>query len=473
MMRRCLSLFLIVGLIAVLAVPVSAQESNDTAWIELMEEVSIGDDGKNWWYIENGQGVLTIPMYAERRLRKIDLLLWTPSGNRPTSASVTKGSKTTNLEIYSVGSYLTRICGYLPDSWYEEIEITLTKSNTTRVAYEVLSCKVTPLSMQEFEAAGSVLMDGKTYSFGTHIDIAAGVSGGTTSTTIRIDITDWQKFDKITVWGSSEDLLFTSFRATLGTQALTYDISYMSDAVTGQWTQSAHEFNGTFYTDENGEYYGDEYGGAYWDYGEGEISGDGFSEGYVETVTDGKRLFYLEFDLSGVDRSSVEPIYVYVTGLYHPYNGCSFNCQYVSGSVYIADTTDVAADARWWSRFSSFMIDLFGSDDSGALDDLGSNSDSISQSVGQIQEFEESQQAVLDNNLTQIQTTVDFTNFAAALSFVQSYINMTVIGISDYVIVFTLPMFLGLFFFLCSRVPGITRWKSPPPRSKQKGGGAP
>lgn len=141
----------------------------------------------------------------------------------------------------------------------------------------------------------------------------------------------------------------------------------------------------------------------------------------------------------------------------------------VTGSLEIADVTEVS----WWQKFTTFMNGLFGGDDQGALDDLGDSSNSISSNTDQIHGFEQSQQAVLDNNFAQIQTAVTFTNFAAALVFVQKYANMTFSGISGYAIVFTLPLFLGLFFYLCSRIPGITRWKTPPPRSKPKGGGKP
>ena len=106
-----------------------------------------------------------------------------------------------------------------------------------------------------------------------------------------------------------------------------------------------------------------------------------------------------------------------------------------------------------------------------SIDDLDQGSASISQGTSDIGSFEQSQQSVLDNNFATIQNAVTFTNFAAALVFVQRYANMTFDGISKYAIIFTLPLFLGLFFYLCSRIPGITRWKTPPPRSK--GGGSP
>ena len=47
MMKRCFSLLLVVGLIAVLAVPVSADEQVD-GWIELLEFASVQANNENW-----------------------------------------------------------------------------------------------------------------------------------------------------------------------------------------------------------------------------------------------------------------------------------------------------------------------------------------------------------------------------------------------------------------------------------------
>lgn len=113
----------------------------------------------------------------------------------------------------------------------------------------------------------------------------------------------------------------------------------------------------------------------------------------------------------------------------------------------------------------------FGVRDEDAIDDLDQSSGSISQGAADIHDFEQSQQDTLNTGFATIQNAVTFTSFANALVFVQRYANMTVTGISKYTIVFTLPLFLGLFFYLCSRVPGVTRWKSRPPKSK--GGGSP
>ena len=48
-------------------------------------------------------------------------------------------------------------------------------------------------------------------------------------------------------------------------------------------------------------------------------------------------------------------------------------------------------------------------------------------------------------------------SFGNALAFVQVYATNIANGIDDYLIVFTLPIFVGIFLYVCSRAPGITR----------------
>lgn len=101
-------------------------------------------------------------------------------------------------------------------------------------------------------------------------------------------------------------------------------------------------------------------------------------------------------------------------------------------------------------------------------DALTSGSQEIQDDVSQIEDFEQSQMDVMDSGMTTIQDTVNFTRFSTALSFVQNYLNMAFISLGDVTIIFALPLFLGLFFYVCSRVPGATRWKSPPPKGGKK-----
>lgn len=86
--------------------------------------------------------------------------------------------------------------------------------------------------------------------------------------------------------------------------------------------------------------------------------------------------------------------------------------------------------------------------------DLTDQSGQLSDDLAGIDEFEQSQMDILDSGMVQIKESVSYTSFIPALAFVQKYADMAFdSSISDISIIFYLPMFLGLFFFLCSRVP--------------------
>lgn len=97
-------------------------------------------------------------------------------------------------------------------------------------------------------------------------------------------------------------------------------------------------------------------------------------------------------------------------------------------------------------------------------DELSDGAADLEDQAGDIHDFEQSQQAVLDNNFDAIQGAVTFTGFTAALAFVQRYINFSWSGIQGFSVIYTLPIFIGLFFFVCGRIPGATRWRSRPPK---------
>lgn len=463
MMKRCLSLLLVVGLIAVLAVPVSADEGQSSAWIELLETSSVTSNGENWFIINGKTGAFTIPLHTEKRLAKIDVLIWHQSAERISTASVTVGSLTKQLTVVYVGQNVSRVYGAIPNAFYENVTVNFTKSTTTNCVWEVLSCRVTPFEMTEFNVDATVWMEynaGNSFKTPGYCDMPNGNFAGNYAATTPINVHDWEKYDSVTVFGSLSQVGLVSVRAIVGNVSLPFEISYTSSLPTDVYS---NEYTWTEYK----TYYGDPDGGIYDESGRAVTDTTGFS--YYQYG--GTTLYSITVDLTGIDRTkgATSDLQIHFTYIAMGDLGYRFNVAGASGAIYAADTSEVT----WWNRFTSFMTDLFGDKDPGALDDLGDSSNSISSNTDQIHGFEQSQQAVLDNNFAQIQTAVTFTNFAAALVFVQKYANMTFSSISGYAIVFTLPLFLGLFFYLCSRIPGITRWKTPPPRSKPKGGGKP
>ena len=92
-----------------------------------------------------------------------------------------------------------------------------------------------------------------------------------------------------------------------------------------------------------------------------------------------------------------------------------------------------------------------------AGEDLSDRSDQLADDFAGIDEFEQSQMDILDSGMVQIKDSVSYTSFIPALAFVQRYADMTFDSIFDISIIFYLPMFLGLFFFLCNRIPNFAR----------------
>lgn len=90
---------------------------------------------------------------------------------------------------------------------------------------------------------------------------------------------------------------------------------------------------------------------------------------------------------------------------------------------------------------------------------INEGADGIDSDMGEVDGFQQEQMDILDDKYDEIEQSVDHGSFIPALQFVFKYTNMLYEGVADYAIVFTLPLYLGLFFFLCSRIPGNTGYK--------------
>ena len=80
------------------------------------------------------------------------------------------------------------------------------------------------------------------------------------------------------------------------------------------------------------------------------------------------------------------------------------------------------------------------------IEDAGAG---LGDDIGAIQDFEEEYMGQLDDNIDEVLQAADLTWLYPALGFVQRYLNKIVAAIpSKYLIVFTLPMFFGLFMYI-------------------------
>lgn len=309
---------------------ITAFASQVSGWTELLEYTSVQPDGGNQFTVTGTSGSVTLGLETSTRLRKIDMLIWNPVGQRFSSAKVTADGTTNTLDIFAIGSNLTRVVGYVPNAAYHHLTVQFTKATNTVQTYELLSCKVTPIGVQEFVATAKVFFQdyGNADYYSTDYNIPMwcepGLSSDASSWLARVQVSDWQKYDSLSIWGSATSASIESIRVSIGTTALDYKVNYIDPESAGYF-----------------------------------VDGD---PAYLATAEWGKYLFNITIDLTGVDRSLVTSMYVYFTGTHDLSVQGYFNCQYVNGSLTVADTSDLT----WWNRFTRFMTGLFGGDTSAA-----------------------------------------------------------------------------------------------------------
>lgn len=448
-MKKLISVFVAVALIIVLAVPAQAAD-NDNTWTELLETATVNDSGNNIYTLNGASGFFTIKTPIYMRCTKVDIVISHASGYSPKFLKVRYNGGYYTLTRTVLDANTTRFYGdNIPDTLYADLVFEIAQNGTGVAYYQIVSCKVTSLTNSNYKVNAYSSLDSVTYntpfSYEDLGDVEAADIHGHYQ--FALVVPEWQKYDKIVISGSIGAMALNSVRVNIGGLGLPYNMNFAVSNNSGG--------NGNIYTWNEIKYY--TYDESY--------KGTSESDTFFYTDYLGKVLFTITIDLSSVDHTVKDNLYCVFSTLKSDFMGCTIQFQDVMGSVSVADTSKIS----WWNRFTSFMSSLFGEGEGqDAINDLGQSADSISQGASDIHSFEQSQQAVLDSAFPAIQSAVSFTSFSAALLFVQKYANLTVSGISKYVIVFTLPLFLGLFFYLCSRVPGITRWK---PRTPQKKGG--
>ena len=84
--------------------------------------------------------------------------------------------------------------------------------------------------------------------------------------------------------------------------------------------------------------------------------------------------------------------------------------------------------------------------------------DNVDQQVSDMEQFEQSQFGEIQNGTSQLQTDVSagVNSFVPALAFIGKYVSAVGAGIQDYIVVFMMPIYLGIFFFICNRASGVT-----------------
>lgn len=91
--------------------------------------------------------------------------------------------------------------------------------------------------------------------------------------------------------------------------------------------------------------------------------------------------------------------------------------------------------------------------------DVSDSQQSVDDKVDSMSNFEQQQYDSINSGVSDVQGVVSggIGNFGSALAFVQTYTTNIADGIEEYLVVFTLPIFVGIFLYACSRAPGVTR----------------
>lgn len=414
-----------------MAVPVMADSMYDP-WIDISEVCTVNDTGTNYFSFY-GKTTVTLNSGFSTIVGQIDMI-WFCGYGAPTNVYLWRSNSSSTrlkLTIQNIGGSYYRIYGNVGNYTLSEYKFDIETGTTGYRSYEIKSCRIAEsLATYGLDYGFSVEPGASSevtyYTAGAEIHPYSSLGLPSTSSYIwQITPQNWNAYDYIDVHISTSSASIGSITVMHNGRSLPYEIT-------------------NIYTLLETDFYND--------------------LGTQETPGQPSISAILHIDISSISRlSGVAPL-ITIEGNWNTMVGAYL--EVYSIVAYIAPTERTGV-AYWFEKGKDFLSDLFGvGEGQESVDDLEQGSTSISDGAADIGSFEESQQDTLNSGFATITSGISFTSFSAALLFVQKYANMTFNGISRYAIIFTLPLFLGLFFYLCSRIPGITRWKPRPPQSK-------
>jgi hypothetical protein len=154
--------------------------------------------------------------------------------------------------------------------------------------------------------------------------------------------------------------------------------------------------------------------------------------------------FVLDYDASGQPESY----------------GCALEIGVAGYSRPIGSVTPDAGLVSWLNDKLDYIGTLIGDVvDPEVPDEVQNAQDNADAAIDSASQWEQDQYNDINSGSANTGQTVSsgIASFGNALAFVQTYTANIANGIDDYLIVFTLPIFVGIFLYVCSRVPGITR----------------
>lgn len=478
---------LILVLLLVLVPDVSAV-ADDNPYINGMAHGSIGGTGDYYHKFTTADKVdgyysFDYALYHTISLNYVDIVLKF-SGVIPSSLKV-NGSTLTRV---SLGNSLYRFYGSVSTTARNLLPFQFTAGGAFEVS--ILNFNMAVNKVDHFTSAGVLLVDGVQKETWTASANGNGVSLPADdwsqvegSKDFQVKITDWKGADYAELLISAKNISFGSISAYMDATIIPIQVDsvYTSEDIV-QFTESHLGGSSSGSSSEDGSYFPGDYYDEFQSVTEWseivDLDGNSFS-----SSAPADRVFRVRLDLRAVDRTMSSVPLVRFTAKYSGYYGYTFKCSQITCFVDVDGLDDswLSSIQRFFSDLKAnlvFHLSVFRSSmeqkfdeligDGSEGDDLSSGSQELSDDIDQVDQFEQSQMHVMDTGIVEIQDAVSVASFTGALSFVQNYLNLTFMGLGDVMVIFTLPLFLGLFFYICSRVPGATRWKSPPPKGGKK-----
>lgn len=123
---------------------------------------------------------------------------------------------------------------------------------------------------------------------------------------------------------------------------------------------------------------------------------------------------------------------------------------------YINEDTTSMNDTLWLF-YSMYKSDS--AEEEEENEEIASSAAGFDSNVGSLDGFEGGYQSNISSNSGSVVSSVvsSFSSFVPALSFVSGYVQGAFVSLGSAGIIITLPIFLGIFCYLCSRAPGVTR----------------
>lgn len=337
--RFFILLVVVTVLCSCMTVTAHAAESNVSDWIELLETATVDDSGSNLYTLEGQSGFFSIKTPQYMRCTKVDMLIAHASGYTPKAVKVYYNGGYYTLTMAKIDAYTTRVYGdNIPDTLYADLVFEIIQNGTGTAYYQILSCRVTSLNNSSYTATGYAEIAGTKYNAPFFLEVQDNDAGDFYAPyEFPITVTDWQKFDKLIISGSVGRMALNSVRCTIAGLGLPYEMNYAVSNSSGSEMFSATWNEYKYYT------YDESY------------KGTSETESYIYPEYNGKVLYTITIDLTGIDRSVKAPLYCWFVGLANPFDGFTVQVLGVDGQINVADTSEMSL----WQRFTSFMIDLF------------------------------------------------------------------------------------------------------------------